>query len=215
MPVNGSQGRSMNHVTSRLLTDSRGISQHLNNTLPTFFYPDSSMHLNRSKSEPPCSSPFIFSFVFPPKDDAYHILDGKGYDKKSFANSTNATKAHPSQPNARQLLDPKSFKSTQRQIGSSNLKPTMASANTSQKRAFGHDEEHSIGNLIEKVHNIAPREEQPRKRIKTKPGEVSHSGFKGGSKGGEIGEYMKQKRKEGQEMSTSTRKVIDLTGNVS
>ena len=73
-----------------------------------------------------------------------------------------------------------------------------------------------MGNLIERIHNVTHREDRPRKRqkseqIRGEDDDQKKTSFAGGGKGGEIGEYMKQKRKEGQS-SVGPNPVVDLTG---
>lgn len=75
----------------------------------------------------------------------------------------------------------------------------------------------SMGRLIERRYNVSNREDRPRKKAKKdhesdgaddgKPKAV----FSGGGKGGDLGEYMKQKRKESQEERAGTSSVVDLT----
>ena len=71
------------------------------------------------------------------------------------------------------------------------------------------------GKLIEQVHNVTKREDRPVKRQKTAhplEGDVNgSSAFAGGGRGGEIGEYMKQKRKEGLQESGPASHIVDLT----
>ena len=73
-----------------------------------------------------------------------------------------------------------------------------------------------FGKLIEQVHNVSKREERPVKRQKIEhPLEEdvngSQTAFVGGGRGGEIGEYMRQKRKEGLEESGPAPSFVDLT----
>ena len=73
-----------------------------------------------------------------------------------------------------------------------------------------------MGRFIERRYNVSNREDRPRKKAKKdhqsddtddgKPKAV----FTGGGKG-DLGEYMKQKRKEGQEERAGTSSVVDLT----
>lgn len=81
------------------------------------------------------------------------------------------------------------------------------------------DEGTGYGKLIEQVHNVTKREERPVKRQKTEhlsQEDVNGSlAFAGGGKGGEIGEYMRQKRKEGlQESGPATSNIVDLTAGL-
>lgn len=80
------------------------------------------------------------------------------------------------------------------------------------------DEGTGYGKLIEQVHNVTKREERPVKRQKTEhlsQEDVNGSlAFAGGGKGGEIGEYMRQKRKEGLQESGPTSNIVDLTAGL-
>lgn len=73
-------------------------------------------------------------------------------------------------------------------------------------------EEKGQGTLIERLHNVSQRGEPPQKRLK--PHQIGTenrtTAFAGGGKGGEIGEYMKQKRDEGQ-ITSGPAPVVDLT----
>ena len=73
-----------------------------------------------------------------------------------------------------------------------------------------------MGSLIERVHGITQREERPRKRQKTEiiadeDDAQKKVTFQGGGKGTEIGEYMREKRREAQAKSGPDGAVIDLT----
>ena len=78
------------------------------------------------------------------------------------------------------------------------------------KNALG--EEKGQGTLIERLHNVSQRGEPPQKRLK--PHQIGTenrtTAFVGGGKGGEIEEYMKQKRDEGQ-ITSGPAPVVDLT----
>jgi len=73
-----------------------------------------------------------------------------------------------------------------------------------------------MGNLIERIHGITQRDGCPQKRQKTTKTDEDDDGqrkatFAGGGKGGEIGEYMREKRKEAQAESGPNGTVVDLT----
>lgn len=74
-----------------------------------------------------------------------------------------------------------------------------------------------MGGLIERMHNVSKREDRPQKKQKREhigedaDDEQRKAVFAGGGKGGEIGEYMKQKRREGQQEAGPTNAVVDLT----
>ena len=150
-----------------------------------------------------------------------------------------STVARPIAPmyDPRQLLNPKSFdsgKRTQKDEGESALTSNelghlQKSGNEhsmqfvfdspSLKESRGRQDEadhSSMAHLIERVHNVSQREDHPAKRLKTDhvtdeelPG--AKRTFTGGGKDGEIGEYMKQKRKEGQAEMGPVSTIVDLT----
>ena len=69
--------------------------------------------------------------------------------------------------------------------------------------------------MIERFHNVTERQERPHKKVKTEKDddgkEVIKASFSGGGKGGEIGQYMKEKREEGRKDSGPFNTVVDLT----
>ncbi|KAK4964850.1 hypothetical protein LTR66_012233, partial [Elasticomyces elasticus] len=77
-----------------------------------------------------------------------------------------------------------------------------------------------MGSMIERMHKIDKREDQPYKKRKTASDEdnandpkAGNSAFHGG-KGGVIGEYMKEKRMEGQgKMGPVVTEAVDLTND--
>lgn len=77
-----------------------------------------------------------------------------------------------------------------------------------------------MGNLIERIHGITQRDGRPQKRQKTTKmdeeddDEERKATFAGGGKGGEIGEYMREKRKEAQAESGPKSTVVDLTAGM-
>lgn len=86
----------------------------------------------------------------------------------------------------------------------------------SQKHNREKDQGQGLGSLIERVHNVSQREERPRKKQRTEGDEHESEEqkktiFGSGGKGGEIGEYLKMKRKEGQDIA-GPKAVVDLTG---
>lgn len=78
--------------------------------------------------------------------------------------------------------------------------------------ALGEEKGQGMGTLIERLHNVSQRGEPPQKRLK--PHQIGSENrtttFFGGGKGGEIGEYMKQKRDEGH-ITLGSAHVVDLT----
>ncbi|MCJ1355965.1 MAG: hypothetical protein MMC33_005959 [Icmadophila ericetorum] len=133
----------------------------------------------------------------------------------------------------KQLLNPRNRDLPKRRkdeptgINSSLLTKASENANpqfifdTPRNEANSEVENGSIGmsRFIERSYNLSNREYRPRKKARkdydsdgtdvSKPKAV----FTGGGKGGDLGEYMKQKRKEGQDALVGTSAVVDLTAD--
>ena len=173
------------------------------------------------------------------KDDAYHVFNGKGKNTAKTAVTQPSASAFSSQFDPRRLLDPKAFgkdprKSDERipstmTTPSEYLSPLRASPNLPNgeypevnsngvhKRDHDNTRVPSMGSLIERVHNVSQREERPQKKQKIETFEDDDKykkNFAGGGKGGEIGEYIKQKKKEGIEEDGSSATIVDLTGGI-
>ncbi|CAG8952487.1 hypothetical protein HYFRA_00001234 [Hymenoscyphus fraxineus] len=72
----------------------------------------------------------------------------------------------------------------------------------------------SVGQMLERVHNVADRSMVPQKRKKVDdPREDGgrKAQFNGGGKGGVLGQYVNEKRKEGAQQATSNGKVVDIS----
>ena len=226
-------------VSAAMLTDPKALKKHLaNGTFPSSHLDSSSLPL-RGSSEPPTSdlslgARIIFDSVTrPSKDDAYYFFEGKGR-KSAMPQATGQTLLDQLDP--RRLLDPVKFNKSNghRQARNpstastslGNLSPTQSSlhqqnggtpeikSNRLPKRDHENYEGQGIGNLIERVHNVTQREERPQKKQKTEAfdDDEDKKTFSGGGKGGEIGEYMRQKKKEGLNESGPAAAVVDLTG---
>ncbi len=172
------------------------------------------------------------------KDDAYHVFNGKGKNAPKTAVTQPSTPAFSSQFDPRRLLDPKAFgkdsrKSDERSPSimttpSEYFSPLRASTNLpnggypevnsngAHKRDHDNTNVPGMGSLIERVHNVSQREERPQKKqkIETFEDDKYKKNFGGGGKGGEIGEYIKQKKKEGIEEDGSSATIVDLTGGM-
>ncbi|MCJ1313460.1 hypothetical protein MMC25_007138 [Agyrium rufum] len=73
-----------------------------------------------------------------------------------------------------------------------------------------------LRSFIEKIHNVEEREARPMKKPRLKGDEEdekpkSKAQFAGGKKSGELGQYIRDGRKEGQEVSGTAPTVVDLT----
>lgn len=177
-----------------------------------------------------------------PKDDAYIVLENKGTKAKGSQNAAAAGQVASSTFDPRRLLDPKGFNNDQRQrdsqsastqstLGQSspfnpqlNGKPSETNSNLSKingnglrKRDHEHYETQGMGSLIEKVHNVSQREERLQKKPKVEKSEFDveedrKASYVGGGKGGEIGDYLKERKRQGAAESGPVNAVVDLTG---
>ncbi|KAL8958774.1 MAG: hypothetical protein Q9193_004232 [Seirophora villosa] len=155
------------------------------------------------------------------EEDAYVHRKGRA---KRLSQSDTAQNSHPQAAippfHPRHLLDPKrSQQNSQNRVNENSM--SMANG-VDARGAHSHEstsnerEQQGIGGMIERIYGVSNRGERPQKRQKIDPGaaEDNTKQFSGGGKGGEIGEYLKEKRKEGQEEAESTlpASVVDLTG---
>lgn len=176
-----------------------------------------------------------------PKALKKHLANGK--KSTSSTNATMAGQAASSTFDPRRLLDPKGFNNNQRQRESesastestlgkpspstlqlsgksskTNGNPPETNGNGLPKQDHENYDGLGIGSLIEKVHNVSQREERPRKKPRVENGEFDVEedkkvSFFGGGKGGEIGDYLKEKKKQGIAESGPVNAVVDLTGD--
>ena len=176
---------------------------------------DSSTATARRHSEPPPHSSNSFQkssilHVLPQtaKDDAYEYFARQGRKGTSPQHVGQTASSH---FDARQLLDPGR---------SGGMKPPSPppknpSAVNGHKRDVDEYESQGMGSLIERVHNVSGREERPQKKQKSTETFEDDTDKKpiygGGGKGGEIGEYMRQKKQEGIAES-GVASIVDLTG---
>ena len=172
------------------------------------------------------------------KDDAYYVFNCKG----KTASTTTVTQPTPSafsnQFDPRRLLDPKAFGNDSRKSNDRsppimdrpseyssplraypnlpNSESREVNSNGAYKRDHDNEKVPDMGSLIERVHNVSQREERPQKKQKIETFEEDDKykkNFGGGGKGGDIGEYIKQKKKEGiEDISSAT--IVDLTGGM-
>ena len=71
-----------------------------------------------------------------------------------------------------------------------------------------------MGSFIERMHGVTHRDERPQKKPKTiMPDDEDDKKptFVGGGKGGDVGEYMREKRIEAQANSVPNSEIVDLT----
>ncbi len=214
--LTGQDGPSM----SAMLMDPRGPKNPSSNGNPSFTTcRNMDSECARHNSEPPLTfaqpnslMPGDSSSIS--KDDAHTFIEGHGRGSRS---SKPQAASQPQQGfNPLQLLDPKGAASSQPRPNAGSLSRSSPSRNGAYKRASEEPEAQGMGNLIERIHGITQRDGCPQKRQKTTKTDEDDDGqrkatFAGGGKGGEIGEYMREKRKEAQAESGPNGTVVDLT----
>ncbi|KAH8654000.1 SNF2 family N-terminal domain-containing protein [Tricladium varicosporioides] len=80
--------------------------------------------------------------------------------------------------------------------------------------ANGNGQAQGMGHMLERMHNIADRSVLPQKRRKVhddRDSEKRKAEFSGGGRGGVLGEYMKEKREEGQKENKKRGTVVDIS----
>ncbi len=228
-----SKGANGYPVSAAMLMDPKAMKKHLANGISSSHF-ESSPGIVRQSSEP---LPSFLSTKLPStaedslrvsKDDAYEDSMNKG---KNSASGPQVGSTPSSQSEARRLLDPIGFDTLNRKrveqeyTVESSSSPQRQPANgpshqlvdsNVSKRDFDECEGPGIGSLIERVHNISQRGDRPSKKQKTGPFEDEDNDnkakFGGGGKGGDLGEYIKEKKKEGISEYGSVNSVVDLTG---
>ena len=174
---------------------------------------DDAYHIWENKGRKTMSSPKVAtttSSTFDPR----HLLDPKAFknDQKQRDSKSASTESHlrQSTPSDQQLNSKVSR-------GNENRSDLDVNVNGLHKRDREDFEGQGMGSLIERVHNISQREERPQKKSKVQNddfGVEEDKKFKsfGGGKGGEIGDYLKEKKKQGIAESKPVNAVVDLTG---
>lgn len=74
-----------------------------------------------------------------------------------------------------------------------------------------------MGNMLERMHNVADRDMLPQKRRKIddgRPADGRKAEFHGGGRGGVIGQYMREKREEGHRENLPNRAAVDLSSGL-
>ena len=188
----------------------------------------------RSNTSPP-------NYISPNSQDDAHLFfssQGQGRSKKASSLNGDVPLSSPPHFDPKQLLNPKGFNKHRGKEDTQVKLPPAEKVQPKQLDPYStgplevplhphgapkreHDavvgEVHGMGNLIERMHNVSKREEQPRKRQKKEHDsqddqeDVKKATFAGGGKGGVISEYMKLKREEGKQESGPTRTLVDLT----
>jgi hypothetical protein len=90
--------------------------------------------------------------------------------------------------------------------------------NTNGSNGFaGYANGGGMGNMLERMHNVADRDVLPQKRRRIDdghPADRRKAEFHGGGRGGVIGEYMREKRDEGHKENLPTRTAVDLSSGL-
>ncbi|KAL8969589.1 MAG: hypothetical protein Q9183_001935 [Haloplaca sp. 2 TL-2023] len=213
-------------VSPAMLMDPKSMKNQMANGILHVSSSDSLPSEARHSSEPlPSDAPLCLDpSELSSKDDAHIGFKGRG---KRSAESAVSQNPNPPSFTARQLLDPKGFqqkptqvnnKSSQQVNGTAfapSTKPTIPNEDGQPEEM--PDRHPGLGSMIEQMHGVSNRQERPQKRQKLNQGDEDESKqatFSGGGKGGELGEYLKEKRKEGQEdaQAAGSTSVVDLTG---
>ncbi|KAI4243905.1 MAG: hypothetical protein L6R40_003287 [Gallowayella cf. fulva] len=210
-----------------MLLDPKSMKKQVANGIPTTF-----LSKPRGRSEPLESTVLCEDFnsaQAPSKDDAYVRSQDRAkrlQDSDPLKRNTNTVAAPTISP--RQLLDPKGYKQNLTAAPKPTSKPTGFSSTESAHqrqvdpvRASSEtpQESQGLGSMIERMHGVSHREERPQKRQRIDHEDIEDKvTFTGGSKDGEISQYLKQKRKEGEDQAQAqaqapdSASIVDLTG---
>ena len=162
-------------------------------------------HLSTATAIDPKALPSTF--------DPRRLLDPKGFNKDQQQRDPKSTwiDSSSAQP------DPSNVQ-LHGKAPENNGDPIKSKVNGSQKRDLEEWGGRGMGSLIENVHNVSQREQRPQKKPKVEHGDFDveddkRVGFVGGGQGGgEIGDYLKEKKKQGIAESGTVNGVVDLTG---
>ena len=202
-------------------------------------------HLPHASSEPHAdirsAGPAFEAKQSPSEDDA-HLSEARGPKPPSIPATIAQDPTLTFSYSPQQLLNPKGFDAKKAPDTSSNLvkstfntDPANPPADVSFTFDTGVNEstddedqdaeppQNGLRSMIERTHNVSEREVRPSKRIKVEhdpedgdaPG--SKSKFTGGAKGSELGQYVRNGRKEGAQATgpPSTSSIVDLTTGLS
>ncbi|KAL8832956.1 MAG: hypothetical protein Q9170_004616 [Blastenia crenularia] len=209
-------------VSPSMLLEPRSMKKQAANGNTKTFLSKPSGFMPRQSSEP---LDLAFSLAAPdldhnlPKDDAHFTIKGRG-KRLPFSHSSQVSTPAPS---ARQLLDPKGFQQSPKpssramsDFATTGDKMSIARSPPEDlaENSEGSIEHPGLSSMIERMHGVSKRNERPQKRQKTEHEDDAKAIFASGGRGGEIGEYLKAKRKEGQDEAetAATNSVVDLTG---
>ncbi|KAL8765228.1 MAG: hypothetical protein Q9209_007621 [Squamulea sp. 1 TL-2023] len=217
-------------VSASMLLNPKSMKKQAANGISHNFHSSSLKSKGRCSSEPQEYEASVQDFndhKSYTKDDAY--LNFKGRGNRSLHLSAPERSGNTPQVasfSARQLLDPKGFQQNTKPMSKDTSSishdvtfaesPENFQAAQSCQSSETSQEPQGLGGMIERIHGVGQRQERPQKRQKTDHDKADNgkTTFSSGSKGGEIGEYLKQKRKEGQNEAeaAASAAVVDLTG---
>jgi hypothetical protein len=168
---------------------------------------------------PPSNNPPNVNGVSPsfaaPKWSPASLLQPRGFPQAPQAAQNNMPNSAPPQRLMFQFDSP--------QGSSQSSTPDSASLQNSNPRPAGFEQYANgngpvgMGNMLERMHNVASRDMMPQKRRKIHDGRAQNdqkkAEFNGGGKGGVIGEYMREKKEQGQKESLPTRTAVDISAS--
>ena len=218
-------------VSAAMLLDPKSMKKQAANGIPYTFHSETFEPKARYSSEPLEFGPPVLNPVLDnshTKDGAYVYFKGRG-KRLPDSNIPQRSGATPLVPtfSARQLLDPKGFQQNSKPNANKDTssEPSDATSTKSSEHLQANQplqfpeksqEHQGLGGMIERIHGVSQRQERPQKRQKTDHEDANNGKamFSGGSKTGEIGEYLRHKRKEGQDQAEAAASalVVDLTG---
>ena len=200
------------------LLDPRAMKQQLANGSSAFPF------MQSSPSRPPCEPASCSTRPDPVPNLSFDPIRN---DMLTSMEDRQKAPPAPQLGTPQQLLNPKSRNSSkasgdnihknERPNGSLNGQPRLPTAahhSHSVERQLESDPDQGVGNFIERLHNVSEREQPPAKKQKLdkenetdikKKSHTSHF-----NKGGELGEHIKEKQKEG--LQEGPGDIVDLTG---
>ena len=213
------------------LLDPKRMKSQLSNGSPASFPVPSSPHHRSSSEHLDSTSYFDDLFDF---DSACHAASRENAHASVEGNPKSTSKSDLHAPTslsqARQLLDPKTLSNSNRFKRLSEEPPVTSYVSDAPQTTLPDDLptqtnkislsaidddntiQNGIGSHIERLHGISEREARPLKKQKRDPcdgpEDKKNASFTGG-RGGELGDYVKEKRKEG--LRESKDAIVDLT----
>lgn len=219
-------------VSAAMLLDPKSMKKQVANGIENIFPSAPFVSKPRHQSEPLDSNSFLVHpevNVSHSKDDAHIPYKGRG-KRLSQQDTPLRPQASAAVPpfSPRQLLDPKGFRQNRQQSPKQSPKnmsshkangispAALTDDAASDKPTQNEKKFQGIGGMIERIHGVSNRQERPQKRQKLQHEDADDDKrtFSGGGKGGEVSEYLTEKRKEGQDdtQAAVAGVVVDLTG---